>query len=240
MSMVVIRETLRRHVTNPAYLGYLALLVIISLGVSVFNRPAAGWPSLITLLAVITGAGAIGPEFSSGTLQLILVKPVTRVAYLLSRVAGIVLSVWIAAATCAVFELIGRLLWTEVVPFGLVGAGLVNACVDTILCVALLVLFGSLTRAYFNVAIYLVLNVGIAMSGVVIALLRQSRNVIGEFLRGSDAIDRALMAIDQNLFPDAPMRLNETWLVMVLSNAAVVLVLACLAFRNREVPYGAD
>jgi ABC-type transport system involved in multi-copper enzyme maturation permease subunit len=240
MNAVVIRETLRRHVTHPAYLGYLALMVIISLGVSVFNRPAAGWPSLVTLLALITGAGAIGPEFSSGTLQLILVKPVTRVAYLLSRVAGIVLSVWIAAGVCAVFEIIGRLLWTEVVPFGLVGSGLVNACVDSVLTVSLLVLLGSLTRAYFNAAIYLVLNIGLAMTGVVISLLRQSRNVIGEFLRGSNAIDRALMTIEQNLFPDAPMRLDERWLVMVLSNAAVALVLACLAFRRREVPYGAD
>jgi hypothetical protein len=26
----------------------------------------------------------------------------------------------------------------------------------------------------------------------------------------------------------------------VLANAAVALVLACLAFRKREVPYGAD
>ena len=29
-------------------------------------------------------------------------------------------------------------------------------------------------------------------------------------------------------------------MLMVLANAAVALVLACLAFRQREVPYGAD
>ena len=37
---------------------------------------------------LITGCGPIGPEFSSGTLQLILVKPINRATYLLSRVAG--------------------------------------------------------------------------------------------------------------------------------------------------------
>lgn len=240
MSMVVIRETLRRHVTNIGFLGYLVLLAIIALGVSVFNRPAAGWPSLITLLTLITGAGVIGPEFSSGTLQLILVKPVTRASYLLSRVAGIVLSVWIAATVCATFEIIGRVLWTEVVPYRMVFAGLVNACADAVLAVSLLALFGSLTRAYFNVAIYLALAIGISVAGIVVGLLRQSANFVGRFLQGNTAVDRVLMTVDQNLFPDLPLRLDPIWLVMVLSNAAIALLLGCLAFRRREVPYGAD
>jgi hypothetical protein len=40
---VVIAETLRRHVTNGAYLAFLALLAIVALGSSAFaNPPPAG------------------------------------------------------------------------------------------------------------------------------------------------------------------------------------------------------
>lgn len=240
MSAVVVWETLRRHVTSIGYLGYLALLAIVSLGVSGFNQPAAGWPSLIALLALITGAGAIGPEFSSGTLQLILVKPLTRAAYLLSRVSGIVLAVWLAVIVCAVFEMAGRAMWTGGVPFTAIASAVLSSGADTVLTVSLLTLLGSLTRAYFNVALYLCASIAISMSEVVLALLRQSANTVGRFLSGHTEIDRVLMTIGQNLFPDLPPRLDPAWMAMVLSNAAVALLLACLAFRRREVPYGAD
>ena len=240
MSGVVIAETVRRHVTNIGYLGYLALMAIVSLGVSVFNRPASGWPSLVTLLALIAGCRAIGPEFSSGTLQLILVKPLTRAAYLLSRVTGIVLVVWIGAVVCVICELTGRLLWGDGVPWAAIGTMLLNACADAVLAVALLAFLGSLTRAYFNIAIYIVLMIGLTMSGITLGLLRQSANVVGQFLKDNNFPDRVLLTIERNLFPDLPPRFDGPWLVMVLCNAAVALLLACLVFRNREVPYGAD
>jgi hypothetical protein len=60
------------------------------------------------------------------------------------------------------------------------------------------------------------------------------------FLRGHMEVDRVLLTIDQNLFPDLPPRLDPVWIMMVLSNAAVALLIACLVFRRREVPYGAD
>jgi hypothetical protein len=240
VSAVVIEETFRRHITNVFFLTYLALLAILSLGVSVFNRPASAWPSMITLLALITGCGAIGPEFSSGTLQLILVKPITRAAYLLSRVTGIVLVVWLAAMLCAVFELAGRALWTDEVPAAAIGAALLNVFADTILTISLLAFLGSLTRAYFNIAIYMGVMIGLSVTTVVLGVLRQSRNAVGQFLSEHTGIDRAVAAIEQNLFPDVPPALDGRWTAMVLTNAAVALLLAWLAFRRREVPYGAD
>lgn len=241
MSGAVIGETFRRHVTNVAYWSFVAFMAILSLGVSVFNRPAAGWPSMVTLLALIAGSGAIGPEFSSGTLQLILVKPLTRASYLLSRVSGIVLAVWLAAFVCAAFELTGRALWGEsAVPFAAIGSGLVNVMAGSILAVSLLALLGSLTRAYLNIAIYLGVMIGINMTEVVLGLLRVSRNALGEFLTRHTEIDRALLVVENNLFPDAPLAIEGRWMLMVLVNAMVALLLACLAFRRREVPYGAD
>jgi hypothetical protein len=53
-------------------------------------------------------------------------------------------------------------------------------------------------------------------------------------------IARAIGVIEQNLYPSATAGLNWQLLLLVLSNAAVAIVLACFAFRNREVPYGAD
>lgn len=226
MSVVVIRETMRRHVTNVGFIVYVVLLAIVAFGVARFDRPGSMWPTLITLLAIITGCGPIGPEFSSGTLQLILVKPVNRAAYLLSRVAGVVLVVWAATLVASAAESIGRLVWHGPLPWAAFG----NSLVDTVLTVSLLTLIGSLTRAYFNVAIYVA-----AQFGISIAI-----GVLGMIHSAPPQIARALAVIDRNLFPDAPLRLDRDWILLVLSNASVALLLACLAFRRREVPYGAD
>ena len=241
MNGTVIGETVRRHITNIGFILYLAFLVIIALGVSVFDRPASGWPTMITLLALITGAAAIGPEFSSGTLQLILVKPVNRAAYLLSRVTGIVLTVWLASLVPALCELAGRAIWGKgALHAREIGIALVNSAADTLLAVSLLALLGSVTRAWFNIAIYMATLIGLSMSAVVFAMLRQSQNAVGRFLSEHTQVERAFQVVDQNLFPELPSRLDREWMLMVFCNASIALVLACLAFRNREVPYGAD
>lgn len=241
MNRTVIAETLRRHVTSVPYVVDLAFLAIVAFGVSVFDRPASAWPSLLTLLALITGAGAIGPEFSSGTLQLILVKPVNRATYLLSRVTGIVLAVWLASLVPAICELAGRAMWSDTGLQGrAIGTALLNSAADTLLAVALLAFLGSMTRAWFNIAIYVTALAGLSMSAVVLALIRQSQTALGRFLDEHTSIERAVQVIDRNLFPELPPQLDTRWFLMVLSNAAIALLLACLAFRRREVPYGAD
>lgn len=229
MSSVVILETVRRHFTSIGYWTFVAFLTILAGGVSQFNQPAAVWPSLITLLAIITGCRPIGPEFSSGTLQLVLVKPIHRAAYLLSRVAGVVLSVWTAALCAFAAETIGRLIGGNV-PWTILGSALLNTAADTILTVSLLTLLGSLTRAYLNVAIYIVVMIGIAFVTPVLRMVKST----------PEFVFQALAAAERNLYPDVVPRFDHDWLLLVLSNAAVALLLACFAFRNREVPYGAD
>ncbi|MFP5246071.1 MAG: ABC transporter permease subunit [Thermoanaerobaculia bacterium] len=228
MSGVVIEETIRRHITNAGYLSYVALLAIVSLGASQFQKPAAAWPSLIALLAMITGSAVIGPEFSSGTLQLILVKPITRATYLLSRVAGVVAVVWAATLVAFFCEAVGRLI-RGMLPWRELTSALVNTALDVILIVSLLALLGSITRAYFNVAIYIGTQIGLSVIIGVLSMARRFPEVV-----------KAINVIDRNLFPEAPPSLNRDWMLLVLTNAAVALVLACLAFRRREVPYGAD
>ena len=229
MNGVVIAETVRRHVTSIAYWAFVALTALIAFGTSRFNTPAAMWPSLITLLSVIAGAAPIGPEFSSGTLQLILVKPLTRSAYLLSRVVGVVLIVWLASGVAAIAELISRAVLTDNAAAARIGIALLNSAAEAVLAVSLLTFLGSLTRAYFNVAIYV--GVQIVLS-VVIGLMALAKRF--------PSVTNVLEQVSNNLFPDAPRSLDGHWMLLVLSNAAVALVVACLIFRKREVPYGAD
>src|SRR5688572_14704120 len=192
-SRVVIEETIRRHVTHIGYVTYVAFLAIIGVGVSQFGSPAAMWPTLVGLLSIITGCGPIGPEFSSGTLQLILVKPINRATYLLSRVAGVLCVIWLAAIVPFACEVIGRLAKGEV-PLYAMGATLLNTAVLAILTVSLLTLFGSLTRAYLNVALYMVLQVAL---NILPMLLSLDRNRFAALARG-------IAVIDQNLYPSAP------------------------------------
>ncbi len=227
MSGVVILETLRRHVTNIAYVTAVALLLIVAIAGSQLGLPGQSWPSLITLLTLVLGSGVLGPEFSSGTLQLILVKPIRRATYLVSRVTGVVLAVWIAAVLCFVVEVIGRLAGEEM-GWSAMATSLANSMADAVLVVALLALFGSALRAYYNVALYFVILIALNMT-----LGLGARKL-------PKAVLDAIRFIERNLYPDFPPRFDRDWLLLVLSNAAIAIVLACFIFRRREVPYGAD
>jgi ABC-type transport system involved in multi-copper enzyme maturation permease subunit len=224
VSGVVISETLRRHYTSVAFVAYALVLAMGALFIANFERPGSVWPGLVTLLAILAGCAPIGPEFSSGTLQLILVKPISRAVYLVSRVAGVVIFVWIAAIIAAATEWLGRG-FSDAIP---IATALVHAMAGALLVVSLLTLIGSFTRAYFNVALYfgIMMFLGL-LTGISVR-------------RFSEQVTRALTVISQNLFPAAPSRFSSDWLLLVASNAAVALVLACLVFRRREVPYGAE
>jgi ABC-type transport system involved in multi-copper enzyme maturation permease subunit len=228
-SGVVIEETIRRHVTHIGYLTYVAFMSIVAIGVSQLGPAGAAWPSLVGLLSIIVGCGPIGPEFSSGTLQLILVKPINRAAYLLSRVAGVVIVVWIASLLPFACEVIGRLS-KGYVEWRLLGTTLLNTAVLAVLTVALLTLLGSITRAYLNVAIYLVVQVGLNLAPMVLGFISDR---LAPLLR-------VVRFLEDNLYPPALPGFDGPWILLVLSNAAIALVVACFAFRVREVPYGAD
>lgn len=229
MSWVVYSETVRRHLTGIAFWAIVAFLAIIALGTARFDSPASAWPMLIAVLAIVLGCAPIGPEFSSGTLQLILVKPVNRSAYLLSQVAGVVTVVWLAAIVAVSAEALGRAVILDEVRARVLGAALLNSAIQAVLIVAMLVFIGSFTRAYFNVGIYIALQMGIGLTVGLMALSKKFTE-----------LQEILNSVLYNLYPEAPPVLDPRWTLMVLSNAAVALLLACLIFRNREVPYGGD
>jgi hypothetical protein len=160
-----------------------------------------------------------------------------RTAYLLSRVAGVLTVVAMAAALAFLTESGTRLVrGGEVVPWGL----LLNVLAVALTTCSLLVLFGSFTRAYFNVAIYLLLSIGLSGAQGILALVRSRGGRLGEFLHVHPEIESAVTAIDLTLFPDPSARFDGQWLARSVVVAAVALALACALFNRREVPYGAD
>lgn len=244
MSGVVIAETVRRQLTSIFVVGFLALIAMVGLTASRADAPAAVWPAFVTLFGIIVSASLIGPEFSSGTLQLILVKPIGRSTYVLSRVAGVVLVVWVAIAVAGFAEIAGRTLWEDGRGVSQVAVAALHAASRAVLTASLLAFFGSFTRAYFHVAIYFLLMIGLEMTIGIMGMLRTARSGFFQWLGGvlvaNPWIARSVAWLSQNLFPEAPREVSASWLLLVASNAAVALVLACLLFRQREVPYGAD
>ena len=227
MSGVVFIETVRRHVQNVAYLVLLLVLAIVALIVGGSGGPAGLWVALASLIGIILGCQLIGPEFSSGTLQLVLAKPINRATSLLSRYAGVLAAVAIVFIVPMLFDLGGRLFVdNQSFAAGMIAAPLNNA-ISFVMAVALLALFGSMSRSYINVAIYYALEVIFFLANGVLA-------------RKYPSVRTALANVTRNIFPQAPEEFDWRWMVMVLSNASVVLLLACLVFRKREVPYGAD
>lgn len=242
MNRVVVVETIRRHLSSVIVLLFLGFLLIIGVASSRFERSM--WLGFITLLAIGGGAGLIGPEFSSGTLQLILVKPINRAVYLVSRVTGVWLFVALAGLLAFAGEAVGRLLWGGAEQIDNVAIMLMNALSEAAMTCALLALFGSFLRAYFHVALYFLIQIALSVIRGVLTAMKLAREGfaawVTQFLEEHPIVMQALDWTERNLFPEAPMVFDRQWLLMVWSNALVAIVLACLLFRDREVPYGAD
>jgi len=85
---------LRQRFTSPMRVGLLFIVTVFPLGAAILANDLAplAWPA--SAIALILAAGAIGQDVSSGTLQLLLVRPVSRPSVLLHR--------WLASVIAAV------------------------------------------------------------------------------------------------------------------------------------------
>lgn len=95
MNAALIVAMLRQRAASPVRLALLAFLFVMPLLVAV-GAPAVGLSVLGDSYGIILvlGAGLIGQDISSGVLQLLFARPVTRSSYVLSR--------WIAVALASV------------------------------------------------------------------------------------------------------------------------------------------
>jgi ABC-type transport system involved in multi-copper enzyme maturation permease subunit len=235
VNAIVIAETVRRHLTSAGYIAFVILLAMTGLFVSNFAVAGTLWPPLVSLLAIITGSAIVGPEFSTGTLQLIVSKPIRRSVYLVSRVAGVFASVALAALVALTVECGARLLFGRVpVPWQRLGEVFAGELFVALLAIALLAFLGSLTRSYFNAAIYVGVQAALGIANALLGVARLSGNAV------VPEVQRVVANVDDVLFTSLPPVLNLAWIGRTLAVAAVALVLGCVAFERREVPYSAD
>jgi ABC-type transport system involved in multi-copper enzyme maturation permease subunit len=244
VSLVVISETLRRHFAHLGYISALLILIVIVALTAAIGAPQAPY-EMISLFAMIAGCQLIGPEFSSGTLQLILSKPVGRSSYLLSRVAGVTLAIWVAVVVMFGSDVVGRLIAGKPISWRVALAAAMVSALKVLFVCSLLAFLGSFSRSYVNIGIYIAAQILMPMLSGILGMMRGAASgemaVIGAFLRKHPGFLEGLATINTNLFPDAPMiPFDRNWIVMVICNASVALLLACVIFSRREVPYGAD
>ncbi len=85
MNPTLVLAFLRQRFTSPMRLGLLALVTLFPLGGVAITGQLSLLGGIAAPIALILAAGAVGQDVSSGTLQLLLVRPVTRPAYLINR-----------------------------------------------------------------------------------------------------------------------------------------------------------
>lgn len=241
----VIFETLRRELTSGVQVFFVLCITLVAMIIGAANGPSRIWQNLLYIVIVILGAQLIGPEFSSGTLQLILAKPIRRWTYLVGRVFGVILTMWVAIFVPFMLDFGARAVFPDdSVDWGSLFAGTVNLGLSAALVAAFMAFLGSFTRSYLNAAIYFggqaILSMLVGLLGFVSQGSIQKLASLTAFLQMHPAILDGLRAFEENLYPTAPLEFSLPFTLVVLSNTAVALTLACLVFRRREVPYGAD
>jgi len=245
VSFVVIAETLRRHFAHLGYISALLVLIVIVVTMSAVGAPSQAPYEMISLFTLIAGCQLIGPEFSKGTLQLILSKPVGRSTYLVSRVAGVVLAIWVAVIVIFASDVAGRIITGTSISWRNALATMLVAALEVLLVCSLLAFFGSFSRSYVNVGIYLGAQIFSSMLFGLLSMMKSAvsgeMGKIGALLRAHPGFLEGFAAVRRNLFPDNPsVPFDRNWILMMLCNASAALLLACVIFSRREVPYGAD
>lgn len=94
MNRTLLVAFLRQRFTSPMRVGLLLIVTVFPLGAAILANDLAPLAGPASAIALILSAGAIGQDVSSGTLQLLLVRPVSRPSVLLHR--------WLASVIAAV------------------------------------------------------------------------------------------------------------------------------------------
>ena len=101
MNSTLIVAFLRQRFTSPMRVVLMLFMTVFPLGASILMGTVLQLGGIAAPLALILAAGAIGQDVSSGTLQLLLVRPVSRPSLLVHR--------WLAAVIGAMVLTVGVL-----------------------------------------------------------------------------------------------------------------------------------
>jgi ABC-type transport system involved in multi-copper enzyme maturation permease subunit len=228
----MVERFLRQKFESPLVVVTLAVLALL-----VATPPAlsAGPARLVALLLI--ASGAVSRDASSGALQIILARPISRTEYLGGRLLGVMAAyaIFLAAATIFAFLLSFQLgnmaaLLSPALPRALAGAFL-----DGLQVAALLLFFSTFLPTFGDALGYLFLWISFsAAAGFGTAL-------------GRDGLARAASVVQANVLPevrwnavfsgrDIPTEALGRWVLAV----AVCFVLAAVVLNRREFAYGQD
>jgi ABC-type transport system involved in multi-copper enzyme maturation permease subunit len=232
MNVTLLRAFVIQRFTSPMRLGLTSLftffpLLAVMLGGTL--APIAWAPGMV---ALIMAAGAIGQDVSSGTLQLLLVRPVTRPEYVLHRWLGAMLAalaVMFATIGCAVLGLFLR----GTPPEALAVAKLLLETLTTVAGhTAVLVMLSSIASGVGDVALYVAtLFVGQMLAGLA------ALNRWPGLTRATEEIQRFLMCKMSWAWLGTSVSPSAFDIVSWASTVAVSLAVAIWAVNRKELSY---
>src|SRR5262249_27470905 len=156
---------LRQRLTSPMRVGLLLLLAVTTLCAVALMRTVSPLGGLAAPIALILAAGAIGQDVSSGTLQLLLVRPVSRPSVIVSRWLAVVMATTAIEAGLLVLGTLAMMLrGTHPDALDLIRMLLETACVAAGYA-AVMIMFSTLVGGLGDLGLYLASYFVISMLG---------------------------------------------------------------------------
>jgi ABC-type transport system involved in multi-copper enzyme maturation permease subunit len=119
VSLPIILATLRQRFTSPMRIVILITVMWMSM-IPLILSPGSGFSILgdCYFLALTLAAGMIGQDVSTGTIQLVFARPVTRAQYVFSKWAAVTLGTWCVIALECVLAGVVMLARGAPIPWG--------------------------------------------------------------------------------------------------------------------------
>lgn len=238
----MVRRLLRQKFGSTAVVALLSLLAVVIAFTSAADGARGRAFSTASLAVIVLGAGLVSRDVSSGAVQMILARPLTRTDYLLGRWLGVLAALCVFLATVAAlvlllsFAVFPAFHWSAE-PLSLPGLlrGGAGALLDGALFSATLLCLSTFLPGYGDLVAYFLIVVGLGAAQSAGAALRQP------------VISEAALAIRDNLMPDPDWNALLAGQTSSLEPAGrwalaltALLLVAALVFRRRQFAYGHD
>jgi hypothetical protein len=228
-SWPIARQTARERGLAPAALAITLVLVLLAAG----GRPSpATWSGgasafWLALLVLVLGAGLLSSEVESGHAQLVLLRPITRAAWVGGRLFGSALVVCLAGAIAWAAGLVaavarggfdGSPAWFTLLPIGLL---------PHLGWLATLAAISAVTRGWSNAALLVALRIGwfFGRNAVPVVLPRWN---LGPWLLAADRYFGPQDAVDAEGIVPSLLFWDVLWFLGAW-------LLAVLLFNQREL-----
>jgi ABC-type transport system involved in multi-copper enzyme maturation permease subunit len=233
VNLTLVLATLRQRFSSP-----IRVFIVLLLGwmpmLPVLLAPRVGFAALgdCYFIALALAAGMIGQDLSSGTLQLLLARPVTRAQYVFSRWGAVVAGTFLLVVLQTLCAAIIMLVRGAPVPWDQAALHLVNSALLALGTAAVMALLSSLSAGLGDLGLLLLVFVSAQVLEKV-GMLRSWEWLV----RGAAEMLRVLKPeLDlAPLFHGGPI----AWLAVAsyLSAVTLCLGLAVLVMNRRELSY---